>query len=402
MNSEERRRARFERRQEKRAENRRRRIEGATLEDVADLDALYKAAMKARSGVAWKASVQRYCIRALLNVTEARSLLLEGRDFRRGFHEFDIWERGKPRHISSVHYSERVIHKSISQTALVPAITPTLTAGNSANTRGRGTDYALLRLKKQLARHYRRHGSDGYILLVDFADYFAKIDHDAAKALIRKALDDERLVEVVDSLIDACGDVGLGLGSEPNQIIAVSLPGPSDQWAEEMAGLEATGRYMDDSYYIHTSKEHLRLVLACIEILCDDLGISINRRKTRIVKLSKGFTFLKKRFSFGPTGKVIVRPSRESVTRERRKLKAHARMVADGTMTVEQAAASYQSWRGSLVKKRGDGVERMRYDAHGTVMEMDRLYRELFGRKNATGGGFSQITWFSTQPRMAA
>ena len=71
-------------------------------------------------------------------------------------------------------------------------------------------------------------------------------------------------------------------------------------------------------------------------------------------------------------------------------------------MTVEQAAASYQSWRGSLVKKRGDGVERMRYDAHGTVMEMDRLYKELFGRKNATGGGFSQITWFSTQPRMAA
>ena len=86
MNSEERRRARFERRQEKRAENRRRRIEGATIEDVADLDALYKAAMKARSGVAWKASVQRYCIRALLNVTEARSLLLEGGDFRRGFH----------------------------------------------------------------------------------------------------------------------------------------------------------------------------------------------------------------------------------------------------------------------------------------------------------------------------
>ena len=392
MNSEERRRARYERRQEKRAENRRKRIEGATLEGAADLDVLYRAAMRARSGVSWKASVQRYCMRALLNVSAARRDLLEGRDFRRGFHEFDIRERGKLRHISSVHFSERVVHKAISQTALVPAITPTLTAGNSANTRGRGTDYALLRLKKQLARHHRRHGSEGYILLVDFADYFASIDHGAAKALVRRALDDERLIGIVDSLIDACGDVGLGLGSEPNQILAVALPSPIDHWAEEMAGLEGTGRYMDDSYYIHTSKEHLKLVLACIEILCEDLGITINRKKTGIVKLSKGFTFLKKRFSYGPTGKVVVRPCSKSVTVERRKLKAHARMVADGTMTREQADASYQSWRGSLVKKHGDGAERMRYDAHRTVLEMDRLYRSLFNPENASGGGFSEIT----------
>ena len=154
-----------------------------------------------------------------------------------------------------------------------------------------------------------------------------------------------------------------------------------------MAGLEGTGRYMDDSYYIHTSKEHLKLVLACIEILCEDLGITINRRKTGIVKLSKGFTFLKKRFSYGPTGKVVVRPCSKSVTVERRKLKAHARMVADGTMTREQADASYQSWRGSLVKKHGDGAERMRYDAHRTVLEMDRLYRSLFNPESASGGG---------------
>lgn len=372
MNSDDRRAARRSRREEKRAENRAKRLEGLTLERVAEMDALYAAAMKAKSGVAWKASVQGYCLHALGNVHKARQDLLNGEDIRRGFHEFDLIERGKLRHISSVHFSERVIHKSLSTNALVPAIMPTLTAGNSANMKGRGVDYAIARLKRQLARHYRRHGNEGYVLLVDFSDYFARIDHDAAKRLVRRALDDERLVALTESLIDACGEVGLGLGSEPNQILAVALPNPIDHWAEEMAELEATGRYMDDSYYIDMSKEKLRLVLACIEILCDDLGITINKKKTRIVKLSRGFRFLKKRFFYGPTGKVVVRPSRESITRQRRKLKALRRMLDRGEITIEQVNQSYQSWRGGM----------LRLDAHETVLSMDRLYKKLFGTEN--------------------
>ena len=369
MNSDDRRAARRARREEKRARNRAERIDGLTLERISDMDALYDAAMKSRRGVSWKASVQGYCQHMLGNVCKARQDLLNGEDIRRGFHEFDLIERGKLRHISSVHFSERVIHKSLSQNALVPAIMPTLTAGNSANMKGRGVDYAIARLKNQLARHYRRHGTEGYVLLVDFSDYFARIDHDAAKRLVGKALDDERLVALTNSLIDACGDVGLGLGSEPNQILAVALPNPIDHWAEEMAGLEATGRYMDDSYYIDMSKDKLKLVLACIEILCDDLGITINRKKTRIVKLSRGFRFVKKRFYYGHTGKVVVRPSREAITRERRKLKAMRRMLDRGEITLRQINQSYQSWRGGM----------LRLDAHETVLSMDRLYKELFG-----------------------
>nr|UVX44803.1 MAG: MatK/TrnK amino terminal region [Bacteriophage sp.] len=381
MNSDERRAARRKRREEKRAEKRRERIEGCTLERVADLNSLYDAASKAKRGVAWKASVQRYQMRVLRNIAKAHDDLLAGNDIRRGFTEFDIIERGKPRHISSVHFSERVIHKSLSKNALVPAIVPTFTSGNSANISGRGTDYAIRRLKKQLARHWRKHGDEGYILLVDFRDYFANIDHEAAKDIVRRALDDERLIALTESLIDAHGDVGLGLGSEPNQTLAVALPSRIDHWAEEMPRLEATGRYMDDSYYIDTDKRKLRVVLACIEILCEDLGIEINHRKTRIVKLSRGFRFLKKRFSYSPSGKVIVRPCRDSITRERRKLKAMRRMLDRGEITREQIDVSYQSWRGGM---RG-------LDAHGTVLSMDALYRELFGQENQTGGGFSLI-----------
>ncbi|MFR7403509.1 MAG: hypothetical protein ACLUW6_02365 [Coriobacteriaceae bacterium] len=69
-------------------------------------------------------------------VEEGENRPVEGRDIRRGFHHFTLYERGKLREISSVHFSERVIHKSLSVNALVPAIAPSFIRNNTANTKG--------------------------------------------------------------------------------------------------------------------------------------------------------------------------------------------------------------------------------------------------------------------------
>ncbi|EEA89606.1 hypothetical protein COLSTE_02147 [Collinsella stercoris DSM 13279] len=369
MNSDERRVARRARRDSKRAANRSARIEGCTLESIADLDNLYQSAIDASRGVSWKSSVQRYMLRVVPNIMRARRDLLSGKDFKRGFIEFDIFERGKLRHICSVHFSERVIQKSISRHALAPAIWPTLTEGCAANIKGRGTEYAIKRLKRQLVNHHKRHGERGYILQIDFANYFGNIDHEACKRLIDRALDDDLVKAVVFDQIDAHGTRGLGLGSEPNQVLAVALPSPIDHLMLSTPGILASGRYMDDSYCIALEKSVLYDALKRIESLCDELGIVINRKKTRIVKLSRGFVFLKKRFYFGDGGKVVVRPCRSSITRQRRKLKKQAALVGCGMMTKEQVNQSYQSWRGGM----------KRLDAHDTVLRMDALYKELFG-----------------------
>ena len=107
-----------------------------------------------------------------------------------------------------------------------------------------------------------------------------------------------------------------------------------------------------------------------------ELGIELNPRKTRVVKLSRGFTWLKKRIFYTETGRIVVKPCRDSITRERRKLKKMARMVADGVMTPEQVERSYQSWRGGM----------KRLDAHRSVLAMDALYRSLFENLAREGG----------------
>lgn len=270
---------------------------------------------------------------------------------------------------------------------MAPAVWPTLTPGCAANMRGRGTDYALMRLKGQLAEHYRRHGAEGYVLLMDFSDYFGTIDHGTALDLVRRTLTDPAAVEFMRLQIEANGRIGLGLGSEPNQALAVAIPSPLDHLGERWRGIEASGRYMDDSYFIALDKETLWRFLDAARALCSSLGITINERKTRVVKLTRGFTFLKKRFRFTESGRIVVTPIPKSLARERRKLRTHARMVAEGSMTLEQAYVSYMSFRGSLERKRGDGRPRFRMNVHRVVRDFDRLFVEL-----VVGAGQSHAT----------
>lgn len=387
MNSEERRAARRARREAKRAQKKRERAEALTLETVADLNNLYRASKQAAKGVNWKASVQNYQIHTLRNISKAHEDLLAGRDICRGFINFDLYERGKLRHISAVHFSERVIQKSLAQNALVPAISPGLVHSNTANLKGRGTDYAIQLMKLQLARHWRKHGADGYILQVDFSDYFASIPHGPAKQLITDNVTDPRVVELAHHLVDVQGEVGLGLGSEPNQILAVALPSQIDHFVIEMLGVEAYGRYMDDSYCIHTDKEWLHIVQELIEWKCSQIGIKVNKKKTRIVKLSHGFTFLKKKFHYTETGRIIVRPSREAITRQRRKLKKLKALYDRGEIEYEQVLQAYQAWRGGYVgSKKRKGSNHVRLDAQRSVENMDALFRKLFNQENPHGG----------------
>lgn len=377
MNSDERRKARRARRDAKRAANRAKRCAALTISNAARLNNIHEAARDAAKGVRWKASVQRYMIHSLRNSLYARRDLLAGNDIRKGFVRFHVIERGKDRAIAAPRFSERVIQKAVTRAVMAPAVWPTLTPGCAANMRGRGTDYALMRLKGQLAEHYRRHGAEGYVLLMDFSDYFGTIDHGTALDLVRRTLTDPAAVEFMRLQIEANGRIGLGLGSEPNQALAVAIPSPLDHLGERWRGIEASGRYMDDSYFIALDKETLWRFLDAARTLCSSLGITVNERKTRVVKLTRGFTFLKKRFRFTESGRIIVTPIPKSLARERRKLRTHARMVAEGSMTLEQAYVSYMSFRGSLERKRGDGRPRFRMDVHWIVRDFDRLFVEL-------------------------
>lgn len=362
-----RREARRRRRDEHRAGNRRKRLENVTYERVVSISSLDEAAKGAARNVAWKTGTQRYLYRRLLNAGRQHTLLTQGKTFIGPRHRFDVLERGKLRHITSSEFRERVIQKSLARRALIPAYTPSYTKGNSANMKGRGTDYAIRRLKRQLARHHRRYGDKGWILLTDYSDYFGSIRRGVVYRQACERIPDPGIRWMIHQLLETEPATGIGLGSEPNQQFAVSYPTRIDHWLEEKSGVEYTGRYMDDMYCISPDKTILHHALETIQAMSRELGLTLNPRKTHIVRLSHGFTWLKKKWTITQTGRIIIRPGRKAITRERRKLKRLARLASQGVIPTEAFQTSYTSWRG--------GLDRL--DAHRTQHHMDHLYQRL-------------------------
>lgn len=253
-----------------------------------------------------------------------------------------------------------------------------------------GTGHAMKRLVGHLRWHYRRFGTEGYILMVDFSDYFGSIDHEKVKQIVADAFDDPGIIWLTNLFIDAYYEFnvkfknipeeeahkGLGLGSEINQTLAITYPNRMDHYIKEVLRIHGYGRYNDDFYLIHESKEFLTYCLSAIRAICAGLKITINEKKTGIVKLSHGFTFLKTKIYLTDTGKIIRKPCHKAVVRERRKLKKQKKLVDEGLMTFADVRCSYSSWKGSMKHR----------NARRTVHAMDKLFDSLFIESWKEGG----------------
>ena len=177
---------------------------------------------------------------------------------------------------------------------------------------------------------------------------------------------DERVQKLACGLMEDFGERGFGLGSQVSQIDALMLPNRLDHFIKEQLHIEGYGRYMDDGYLIHESRDYLQECLKQIRAVCADLGIRMNEKKTRIVKLQE-LHFLKTRFYLTETGKVRRKMCRKSARRMRRKLKTFRRWMAEGRMTEEDIRTAYESWRGHM--RRGNSYRVLR--------RMDRFYKRL-------------------------
>lgn len=368
MNSEERKKKRIQRRRQKRAD-----YKADSYSDCDDFDKvftyehLYRSYQKCRRGVGWKSSTQKYIAQAPLLISRSLEALRSGKWKTNGFYEFDITERGKPRHIRSVTLEERVVQKCLCDYSLTPLLTRTFIYDNGASTVDKGYHFALRRCEKHLKDHYRKYGNQGYILTFDFKKFFDNVSHRVVKDIVDKNYTDKRLKDLIMSLVYAFGDKGLGLGSQVSQIFALASANRLDHYCKEVLQIHGYGRYMDDGYLIHPSKEHLIHCLDCIKKVCGDLEITLNPKKTQIIKLSHGFTFLKCRFCLQPGGKVVKKIYKKSIAVERRKLKKLAARVKSGDMLEEDLYQSFQSWRAYASN----------FDAYYTIQNMTKLYEQL-------------------------
>lgn len=382
MTSEERREARYQRRVQKRQARRLALSKSCgDFEDVFSYDNLYQSGHICCRGVAWKSSTQMYRFNLVTNTAATRRALLDGTYKSRGFIEFDLYDRGKMRHIRSIHISERVVQRTLCDKAVNPCLKPSFIYDNGASTQNKGITFALNRLTCHLQRHYRKHGNEGYVLLFDFSDYFAKAQHWPVRMELARRIHDERTRALANECLDNFGPIGYGLGSQISQTAALMLPNRLDHFIKEQLQIKGYARYMDDGYLIHPSKAYLQKCLVRMKEICDSLGIILNTKKTKIKRLADGFKFLQVRFKLLETGKVLRKMSYESIKKMRRKLKKFRRWNAEGRIVIiggkeihkefplSDICKAYESWRGHM--RHGNSFH--------AIQRMDSYFKRLFG-----------------------
>lgn len=217
--------------------------------------------------------------------------------------------------------------------------------------------------------------NDGYILVIDFSKYFDNILHEPVYQDLQKNFTDERIISLAAQLIRPfCADrkdgkeISLGIGSQISQILAVRFPNDIDHFIEQELDVHEHGRYMDDSYLIHESKEYLQYCLEALKEKFAEKGIIVNTKKTQIIKLSSWFTFLKFRYKLTETGRVVVKPCKDSVTRERRKLHKLKPKFDNGELNFGDLRTQYASWRGYIEYA----------DSYRTICNMDNIFNQLY------------------------
>lgn len=221
----------------------------ATIEQLTELQNLNECAWECTRQSRWKETTQRYLSNMLQKNLELREEVLSGEYRVSPTVDFTISERGHVRQIEAPVVRDRIVQKSLMKHVLTPSLTPCLIYDNYASMKQRGTSFARKRFEVMLHRYIQKHGTDGYILLIDVKKYFNNIDHDTLKRLIAPRLKDqpEDVMRLIHYVIDTSSKTGKGLnlGSECPQIFAIYYLNPVDQFVKVVKGVKYYGRYLE-------------------------------------------------------------------------------------------------------------------------------------------------------------
>ena len=303
--------------------------------------------------------------------------------------EFELHERGRIRPITSIQIRDRIVRHSLCDEVLLPEVRKHIIYDNCASIKGRGISQQRKRFEIHLHKYYQLYGNDGYILFGDFSKFYDNIIHEIAKRELLKLFNDDEFIDWLLTLIfkgfqidvsymsdeeyETCMidtfnkleyrnipkekltgekwmEKSVNIGDQLSQVIGIYYPYPIDNYVKYVRQQKFYGRYMDDWYIMNPSKEELENLLENVCKIAAELGIHINRKKTRIVKISSKYKFLQIKYTLTDTGKVIKRINPDRVTAMRRKLKKLAVKVENEEADYDNVENMFRGWMGGHYK----------------------------------------------------
>ena len=239
---------------------------------------------------------------------------------------------------------------------------------NGASLEGKGVLFTRNRIYHHLRNAIKEFGTDFYVLSFDFKNFFNSVPHRTCREMLTRYIYDQEIIDITMDMIKSHHKVkimkiadkaerqmmlkklendelcGICLGSQVSQIMALVIVNDIDHYIKDVKKCKYYCRYMDDGNIFLKTKEELQELFEGMKEISDRLGLQFNETKTHITKISKGFTFLKIKYSVTNTGKIVRILTRKGTVRMRRKLKKFKPKVDSGELTLDNVYDSMQSW----------------------------------------------------------
>lgn len=219
--------------------------------------------------------------------------------YRHGrYHFFDIFDP-KERHIGKACVKDRLVHQMVYATLI--AIFDKRFIFHSLSSRlGKGTHLGLDHLQRMIRKVSANGKKPCFALKMDIKKFFDSMDHTLLKRLIRKNVHDEKVLQLVDLIIDsfqvregALGGVGIPLGNVTSQLFANIYLHVLDDFVKRVLRIRYYLRFCDDFIFLSNDENLLKALIPLIRnFLQQHLRLELHPKKVTIRKLSQGIDFV--------------------------------------------------------------------------------------------------------------
>jgi len=299
---------------------------------ICSYENLYGAYLKAKRGKSKSEEVLYFTYNLENELDKLQCELING-EYKTGeYRHFVIFEP-KERKISALPFRDRVVHHAICS-VIGPIFEKKFIFDSYACRKKKGTHAGVMRLQKFI----RGVSEDAYVLKCDISKYFFSVDCRVLKRIIRKKISDEKLLCLLDNVIDSSKS-GIPIGNLTSQLFANIYLNELDEFVKYELREKYYVRYMDDFLILNESKYELHKVKDKIELFLSSIKLKFHPKKVNIFPVRLGVDFLGYRIFRDYR---LIRKS--TVRRFIRNVNRKIRRCDLGVVSFDKLLESFNSW----------------------------------------------------------
>lgn len=221
------------------------------FDKIVSLDNLYLADKKARKQKSHRPEVIEFDKNKEQLLLDLQKQLINGEYKTSEYFIFKIYEPKEREIFKLPYYPDRIVHHAI-MNIMEPIWVSSFIKGTYSCIKKRGIHKALKDVKQALKDEVNTQ----YCMKLDIRKFYPSIDHNILKQIIRKKIKDQKLLNLLDEIIDSA--VGVPIGNYLSQFFANLYLTYLDHWIKEQKKIKYYFRYADDIVILHSDKEYLR------------------------------------------------------------------------------------------------------------------------------------------------